>query len=494
MSATALYPSVGARRDVALRLASVAGALGAGALATAVALVAAQAPARTSLLLVGGVVLMAATTVVGNVDRLLLAVVLLDLPLQLDVNFGYNNSAADLGAFGGLNISITTVALVAVFGGQLLRWLLGRSEPGGLGVSSWPFALYVATVCASVLVASDKALALYWALLLVQTLLVFVYLARVVRTHDDLLFAASFLVAGLLAESLVMCWQWFGHAPTVALPNVAPGQALPSVLFDERMTGTFGSPNAAGSFLAMFLPLAATMAVMPVRRALRALAVAAFGFGTFALVVTFSRGAWIAFTIAFAFLVVMAVRRGLVKANLVLGLGAAGLISMVALRTMVWERVFGADAGSTQSRFPLFDIAWRLISEHPVTGVGANNFAVALRDFFTPEFGQTWLYIVHNDYVLVLAEAGVVALAAYLVFLGSIFVRAAPALRARDAVASPIAVALVAGVIGRLLHMSFDVFNGRAQVEGLVVAAALVAVAGRLAEQGVLHPAGGRRP
>jgi O-antigen ligase len=471
------------REDVALRLGAGAGALGAGVLATAVTLVVARAPARTSLLLLAAVAVMVGATVVGNVERLLLAVILLDLPLQLDVNFGYKTAAADLGAFGGLNISITTVALVALFAGQLLRWLLGRPMARGLGISSWPLAVYVATVCVSVLFAGDKVLAIYWVLVLLQTLAVFVYLARTVRTHDDLLFVAALLVAGLLVESLIMCWQWFGHAPSVAVPNVAPGQILPSVLFEERMTGTFGSPNSAGSYLALFLPLAATMAVMPIQRALRALAVAAFAFGTFALVVTFSRGAWIAFTIGFAFLVVMALRRGLVNANLVLGLGAVGLVSMVALRAMVWSRVFGADAGSTQSRFPLFDIAWRLISEHPVTGVGANNFAVELRNFFTPEFGQTWLYIVHNDYVLVLAEAGVVALAAYLVYLGSIFVRAAPALRAHDRIASPIAVAIVAGVIGRLLHMTFDVFNGRPQVEGLAVAAAVVAIASRLTER-----------
>jgi hypothetical protein len=41
----------------------------------------------------------------------------------------------------------------------------------------------------------------------------------------------------------------------------------------------------------------------------------------------------------------------------------------------------------------------------------------------------------------------------------------------------------VAGTIGRLVHMTFDLFNGRVQVEALVIAAAMLAVAGRIAQQ-----------
>jgi hypothetical protein len=471
-------PTGGARR-----IAALGAAIGVGAVAAFAAVVLARLPPRATVVVLGAVLLMVVATVVGNVERLLLAAIVLDLPLQIDVNLGYRHQAADLGAFGGLNISVTTVALFAVFGGLVLRWLLARPAPPGLGVAVWPLGCYVVAVAASVVTAGDRVLAAYWVLLLVQTFFLFVYLARVLRSRDDLLFVASMLVAGLLVESLIMWWQWFGHPPTPEVPNVAPGQPLPSVSNELRMTGTFGSPNAAGAYLAMFLPLAATMVIMPVQKLWRWTGAAAFASGVFALVVTFSRGSWVAFAIAATFLIGVALRRRLVKGNVVAVLGAVVILAVIALRGIILSRLFGGDAGSASARFPLVGIAWRVITKHPLTGVGANNFAVQLREFFTPEFGRTWLYVVHNDYVLVLAEAGIVALLAYLVFIASIFVRGVPALRSSDPVVSTIALALVAGTIGRLVHMTFDLFNGRPQVEALVIAAAMLAVAGRLAQQ-----------
>jgi O-antigen ligase len=466
------------RRATDLAAVGAAIAAGFGALLLAVAVT--TLPPRSALVVLALVVVGVVAALVGHVERFLLAVILLDLPLQLDVNLGYKPAAGSLGAFAGLNVSVTTVALGMLYGGLALRWLLSRPEPPGLGISAWPFAVYVATVAASIVSASDKALAAYWIVLLLQTLLLYMYLLRVLRTPEDFQFVATILVAGLLVEALYMCWQWFGHAPAAPAVNLAPGQPLPAVSSAQRMTGTFGSPNTAGSYLTMFLPLAGMMVLLPVARALRALGLAAFVFGTFALVVTFSRGSWVTFCIAMLFVVGAALRRHLVSRKLIAVLAAAVAATVIALHGLVLTRVTGSDAGSASARFPLLEIAGRIISKHPLTGVGANNYAVALRGYFTPEFGRTWLYVVHNDYALVLAEAGIVALLAYGVFLGSIFVRGAPALRSSHWFVGPVATALVAGVLARLIHMTYDLFNGRPQVEALVIAAAMLAVAGRL--------------
>src|SRR5215217_1824409 len=53
--------------------------------------------------------------VVGSLRQVLLAVVLLDIPLQWDVNLGWRPDAVAVGAVGGISISATTLALFGLY-------------------------------------------------------------------------------------------------------------------------------------------------------------------------------------------------------------------------------------------------------------------------------------------------------------------------------------------------------------------------------------------
>src|SRR2546429_9727639 len=48
-----------------------------------------------------------------SVQKLLLGIVVLDVPLQLGTHFFYREADASSGALGGLSISVTTIALLA---------------------------------------------------------------------------------------------------------------------------------------------------------------------------------------------------------------------------------------------------------------------------------------------------------------------------------------------------------------------------------------------
>jgi O-antigen ligase len=83
------------------------------------------------------------------------------------------------------------------------------------------------------------------------------------------------------------------------------------------------------------------------------------------------------------------------------------LLSTLALvfHENVSRRLTADDGGSARSRVPLMKMAVNIISDRPTLGVGANNYTQALRPR-TPEFGNEWLYTVHNQYLLVWAEGG----------------------------------------------------------------------------------------
>jgi O-antigen ligase len=114
----------------------------------------------------------------------------------------------------------------------------------------------------------------------------------------------------------------------------------------------------------------------------------------------------------------------------------------------------------------------------PLLGVGPDNFVVALPDFVTPDFSRDWIYTVHDGYLLVLAETGLLGLAAYLLYVGTLLGGGGRALRAGPSPAvGPILLGALAGVVARLVHLPFDIFNGRLQLQSFAMVAAVLAVA-----------------
>jgi O-antigen ligase len=150
------------------------------------------------------------------------------------------------------------------------------------------------------------------------------------------------------------------------------------------------------------------------------------------------------------------------------------LLVAVPLFGLLAERILGPDQGAAYSRVPLMRLAERIISASPWTGVGANNFAQVMPQYATAEFDTDWLYTVHNAYLLIWAEAGIGALAAYLWFLLATIRRGWALVRRRDAFLSPIALGITAAIAGHALHMGVDLFNARVPMQLLWLLAALL--------------------
>src|SRR5687768_8056519 len=72
-----------------------------------------------------------------NVRRVLLALLLLDLPLQFDMNIGNREDVAVLGSLAGYNLSITTAALAGLYALWLTDFLTrsGNTRPLRLRLS-----------------------------------------------------------------------------------------------------------------------------------------------------------------------------------------------------------------------------------------------------------------------------------------------------------------------------------------------------------------------
>jgi O-antigen ligase len=208
---------------------------------------------------------------------------------------------------------------------------------------------------------------------------------------------------------------------------------------------------------------------------LKLLGAGGLALGGIALIFTLTRGGWVAAALAVAILCILVWRRGWLPAYVPLVVGLTVAVIGVFFQSSIVVRFFGDDRGAALARFHLMDLAWNMIQDHPLLGVGANNFGYMISEYATPEFGGKWLYTVHNAYFLAWAEIGLGGLLALLTFLFVAILRGWRVWRFADQTLSPLALGFTAALIGHMSHLYVDVFNARPHFQLVWLIAGLLA-------------------
>jgi O-antigen ligase len=245
---------------------------------------------------------------------------------------------------------------------------------------------------------------LYWALAGFLLLIV----ATTVDTPERMKLVIAAFVAGALLSVLVGLLDG-GLRDVDALDTATEG----------RFASAKNDPNdlAAGLVAAVALAIGALGATRNgLARALLTISIPLLVLGVAA---TQSRGGLIAAIVCvLAALVVAKGRRAKV------GLAILGVLTVAAFGLAITpgalERVTRTDNGGN-GRTELWTIAWRMTTDHPVGGVGLNHFRLESMDYVREpgnlEFVDVIVespHIVHNAYLQLLAETGVIGLALFL--------------------------------------------------------------------------------
>jgi len=204
-------------------------------------------------------------------------------------------------------------------------------------------------------------------------------------------------------------------------PPDSTGHIVTQAAVQTRLTGGGGDPNlqAAGFVAAMFLDIGLLSVY---RRGWTRLGLmGAFVLITVAFLATQSRGALISLGVAClaALILFPAQRRRL------LGFAAVAVaIAAVAVSTTPGALTRITDlGGGTSGRSDIWAAATQVFQQHPIVGVGLNNFPVVEPRFSLLHRNVTRAtyiaedpYPVHNTYLQLLAETGVVGLLGFLAF------------------------------------------------------------------------------
>jgi O-antigen ligase len=366
-----------------------------------------------------------------------------------------------------VSVSITegVVLLLLVGWGTLV--VAGRAQRPAASPLLGMIAALLVCFSLSVFVAPNLSLA-------AKELLKWLELATVVLAGTSLLETAAqrrTLLAWLLGAGASQAA--FGLAQSVL--RIGPEHFLIGGVI-MRAYGTFEQPNPFGGYVGLTVPLAVSLALfgLPAGRWRRFAAGVAAVAGA-ALLITLSRGAWVAQVVAL--LIVVTVNSARVR-RLITVLALSGAVLVAAawplLPAEITERassvvVSAVDLGAVKDavvtpenwavleRLSQWYAGWQMFLANPVLGAGIGNYNAAYDDYRLEQWPVA-LGHAHNHYLTVAAESGLVGALAYIGLWIVIFRSGARAVRlATGRLERATAVGILASLASFATHNLFDV-------------------------------------
>lgn len=280
---------------------------------------------------------------------------------------------------------------------------------------TYVLAIFVAWSTLSVVWAESSSVAVNSSFRYFQELLLFLIVFTAIRTRRH----AVALVAAFVAGATIAAIFAILNPPAAGQYDVA------------RAAGTVGDPNELAAVLVAGVILAGVLVVLLKRSpALRLAAAGAAGICALGLFLAFSRGGLVALgcaTLASLFLAGRW-RPMIISTMAVVALIGVGYFALVAPQASR-DRITKVDGGT--GRTDIWRIGGRMVSAHPVRGVGSGNFQNTSGHYLLQKPGAVrYDYFIdkpkvaHNTYLHVLAELGFVGLSLFLAIIAFALVSA----------------------------------------------------------------------
>jgi len=412
---------------------------------------------------IGGI-LLALGLAIRNMRRMLLAALAFLLPFYL--HKGLFVQEGRTGEILSLNVAAIDVLLLLL----AFLWLAEmavdkRCKVRACARITVPAAIWFSMSALSIPKAVDLTLGLLQLTMMLKLLVLYLVVANQVRNASDTKAIVIALLGGLFLQSVLGLYQrwtgqplglWFlGETPQIRNFKLDLG-------LTPRPQGTIGHPNDYAMYLEMLLPLALAMLFAGIKPRYKLLIGLTFCMGAVALLFSLSRGGWLGFGLGIVVMLFLLTHRGVIRLRggispliwvillLMIGLAFSGLVS---------SRLRSSDRGAFKSRFTLMQGAIAMIEDHPLLGVGLNNYTLAGLRYY-PEQVQEWgpgAAEVHNIFLLIAAEVGLVGAAAFLWSLVAFFKHGLEFVR-RASMGLPwlIGSAILVGSSAALLHNQAD--------------------------------------
>ncbi|MDI1297796.1 O-antigen ligase [Methylotenera sp.] len=353
---------------------------------------------------------------------------------------------------------------------------------------------------------------------LVRVLLFVIIITSAIKTRSDLIWVLIAVLLILVLQSFLVCLSFV----TTKVYNF--GSLLGGPSFSQtysggtntitRAVGTLGVANQQGLFHAMFTFL--LIGFFAVKKPFFRYAALSVIVGSFiAVIFTFSRGSWL--TMGLATVLIFCVffkRREITPRSWLVG-GLIMLLFSAALAAVaqpIIDRLTKGDDGATDSRIRMITLAKDLFLQYPIIGVGPSEYVEAGLKLYPPGYktnewtplgdkaivpplgrielaridvpGYPTLIIplpVHNKYMLILSELGVVGLLLWLMIFYEFYRDAKSCSKSKDPLLRFIGIAGLGIVLVAVVYMNLDLFADDKTLQILLFPLLVITAANRVA-------------
>ena len=397
----------------------------------------------------------------GSLNKALVALLIFSLSMQIDVSPWWSEKYATLQP--GMPITLTGLLLLVLY----THWLFDpRRRHGSIRLFPWvtiPFGLLVLWSGLSFIVAPKPSHVLFKFPRALEAFFLFFCAANLLRSEEDIRFVIKCLAVTVTFTGVLgICQHFAGSSFNLQFLGGREFQLAQEyyALNISRVSGFLGHPNAVAWVLDGLLPALMICGIGVGRLRLRLLCLLSFILGSVTLVLTYSRGGWLAFIFSLvliaAFLMTKQARKNyrgvLVR---VVALSLVMMVLTLPFLPKIVTRLTKDDYGAAYCRIPLAKTGLKIVRHNWVTGVGLGNYVYVVEDYDPdpPKGDDVFTYHpVHTIYLHIAAELGVPALALFIWVSVAFFAGGIHALRTANKTTALFALGLMAGLAGLYLH------------------------------------------
>ncbi len=331
-----------------------------------------------------------------------------------------------------ISVQLIDILILALLMFRLARLASRQAEIRFYPFTTVPALAWLVASALSSANARDLGLTAIQLVKMGRMLLLYLVVANSVEDEADVKCLLWALLLGVLCQGLLGSYQAITRQP-LGLSFLGEGSDMLPFYMGRtvayRAYGTIGHGNSYAMYLSATMPFALALLFSEARRFFKSLAGVVLCVGTLGLVFSLSRGGWFSFVVVLIVVLVFAIHRRRLNVHIAWVAGGAILLVLLSLtlgqRDLITNRLTADDFGAAYARITLAKGAVAMIQDHPLFGVGLNNYSLLMPTYDMASYASHHrIVIVHNIFLLIAAETGLVGLATFVWLLATLVIQA----------------------------------------------------------------------